>query len=339
MAVIGAGLSGLSAARTLRDRGHEVRIFDKGRGVGGRTATRRSDPFAFDHGAQYFTVRNDRFARLVAAWREAGIVAPWPGRIAVLKHGACETANPQERYVGVPGMNAIATRLAEDLDITLQTRITELAREADAWRLADESGPIAGAFDVLIVALPAAQAAELIGGLSDLAESARACTIAPCWAVMLGFDRPPTTGFDGAFVHDSPLSWIACNSSKPGRGAAESWVLHAGPAWSEAHLEDARETVVTALTDAFEQVAGLGPLRPVHADAHRWRYALPPEPLGAGALWDADKRIAVCGDWCHGARIEGAFLSGLSAAGVVPGPAEAQGNEPGETPDIPERDQ
>ena len=33
--------------------------------------------------------------------------------------------------------------------------------------------------------------------------------------------------------------------------------------------------------------------------------------------WDADLNLAVCGDWCQGARIEGAFLSGQAAAGHI----------------------
>ena len=102
VAVIGAGLAGLSAARTLRDQDHEVRVFDKGRGVGGRTSTRRSKSFAFDHGAQYFTAHDERFGRLVASWQEAGIVAPWPARITVLENGACRAGIPRTRYVGVP---------------------------------------------------------------------------------------------------------------------------------------------------------------------------------------------------------------------------------------------
>jgi predicted NAD/FAD-dependent oxidoreductase len=140
---------------------------------------------------------------------------------------------------------------------------------------------------------------------------------------MLGFDRPLATAFDGAFVHDSPLSWIARNNSKPGRGPAESWVLHAGPAWSGAHLDDSPEAIASTLTGEFEQLVGLGALRPVHTDAHRWRYALPPDPLAAGALWDAENRLAVCGDWCRGARIEGAVLSGIAAAGRVLGQPDA----------------
>ena len=306
VAVIGAGLAGLSAARTLRDQDHDVRVFDKGRGVGGRTSTRRSSSFAFDHGAQYFTAHDERFGRLVASWQEAGIVAPWPARITVLENGACRSGTPRTRYVGVPGMNAIARHLAAGLDIALGIRITGLSHDANGWRLVENNGPVSGVFDVVIAALPAAQTAELLAGLSNLAESAQRCPIAPCWAVMLGFDRPLATTYDGAFVHDSPISWIARNNSKPGRGPAESWVLHAGPAWSSAYLDDSPEAVASTLTGEFEQLIGLGALRPIHTDAHRWRHALPPDPLAVGALCGMRaiaSRCAVTGVMARGSRV------------------------------------
>lgn len=57
--IVGAGLSGLVAARSLAASGHDVSVLDKGRGVGGRLATRRIGDAVLDHGAQFFTVRTD----------------------------------------------------------------------------------------------------------------------------------------------------------------------------------------------------------------------------------------------------------------------------------------
>jgi predicted NAD/FAD-dependent oxidoreductase len=314
VAVVGAGIAGLTAARTLHEHGHKVRVFDKARGVGGRTACRRQEPFAFDHGAQYFTVRDARFAGSVKSWQAAGVVAPWDARIVVLGDVAGEPRTPTQRLVGVPGMNAIAKHIADGLDVTTQTRVVELTHARDAWHLAGDSGEAPGAFDAAIVALPAAQTAELLAGASELAARLRRCVLEPCWAVMLGFDRPLDVNFDGAFVHDSPLSWIARNNSKPGRSSAEAWILHAGPTWSADHIEDPPEPVIDILLAEFRRLVGADVRDPVHIDAHRWRYALPPEPLDTGVLWEAGRRLAVCGDWCHGARIEGAYLSGLAAA-------------------------
>src|SRR5690349_18625283 len=108
VAVIGAGLAGLALARFLTETGFPVKVFDKGRGPGGRMSTRRREEGTFDHGAQYFTARDPGFQRMVRTWEERGLVAQWRGRFGSLSHGTVtpETQGPV-RYVGVPGMSAV----------------------------------------------------------------------------------------------------------------------------------------------------------------------------------------------------------------------------------------
>ena len=88
-------MSGLVCARTLLDHGFKVSVFEKGRGPGGRMSTRRTeDELQFDHGAQYFTVRDRLFRRYVESWQHDGIVAPWRGRIVVLSEGYLDPLPP-----------------------------------------------------------------------------------------------------------------------------------------------------------------------------------------------------------------------------------------------------
>jgi predicted NAD/FAD-dependent oxidoreductase len=312
--VVGAGISGLAAARQLADHGLQVQVFDKARGVGGRTSVRREGDLHFDHGAQYFTARDECFRRRVATWVDAGIVREWQGRIVAIVNGRVCASESQQRYVGVPGMNAITKHLANTQPVTTGTRVVSMKRCGDRWLLLGEANQELGRFEALIVAVPAAQAAELLTDLPELAEPARACQLAPCWAVMAAFEARLEVPFDGAFVHDSPLAWIARNNSKPGRTRSECWVLHASPEWSAEHLEDAPKSVCSDLLAALERAVVVGKVPIIHSSAHRWRYALPVEPLSIGCMWDKAARVAVCGDWCQGARIEGAFLSGLAAA-------------------------
>ena len=75
--VIGAGLSGLTAARDLRAAGADVVVLEKSRGVGGRAATRRWDGWPVDHGAQFFTARSEDFRAQVEAWLEQGTCFAW----------------------------------------------------------------------------------------------------------------------------------------------------------------------------------------------------------------------------------------------------------------------
>jgi photolyase PhrII len=319
VAVVGAGISGLICARTLGDHGTDVVVFEKSRGAGGRMATRRTAEGAqFDHGAQYLTVRDGRFERYVKSWLQDGIVAPWESRIGTLTCGRWEgTRTTTPRYVGVPGMSAICRHLAADLDIQFGRRVAQPERDHGGWRLRDVAGEHLGVFDCVITSAPAPQSAELLASAPDLQQAARAVSMNGCWAALLVFDRSLGLPFDGAFVHESALSWMARNNSKPQRGSQESWVLHASPVWTSTCLENEPGEALPKMLDAFWQATAVTPRAPIYAACHRWRWALPPEPLPHRCLFDSSLRLGACGDWCSGPRVEGAFLSGTAVAGRV----------------------
>ncbi|QDU98809.1 hypothetical protein Pla8534_67200 [Lignipirellula cremea] len=255
-------------------------------------------------------------AQEVERWTAAGVVAPWQCRIGSLNSGQWKpTKSETTRYVGVPGMTAIAKHLAVDADLVLQTQVTTIARHDRGWRLFAKDGQDLGIFDILILNAPAPQSASLLNDFPSFAQRIRDAKFAPCWAVMLAFDQRLDVPWDAAFIDDSSLSWIARNSSKPGRPAKpDCWVLHANPDWSTTHLEDSQEEVTARLLTTFWQVLGEPPQQPMFAAAHRWRFALPSEPLEQQCLFDEDLRLGACGDWCGGPRIEGAYLSGLALA-------------------------
>ena len=157
-----------------------------------------------------------------------------------------------------------------------------------------------------------------------------------CWCVMLQTEPLDDFPLDGAFLNDSPLSWIAREESKPGRPAAprrtittppsgtaratgeySSWVLHASTGWSNSRRREDPELVCEQLIGVFARLVGRKSLPVDHAVAHLWNSALAVSPLDRGCLWDASAGLGVCGDWCSGSRVEGAFLSGQAMAGAV----------------------
>jgi predicted NAD/FAD-dependent oxidoreductase len=313
--VIGAGVAGLAAARTLTAAGHELTLLDKGRGPGGRTSSRQAPPYGFDHGAQYFTAREPQFRGQVSSWVEAGVVARWSGRIVTLGAGAPRPAGEaDERFVGVPRMSALARHLARDLDVRCATRVESLERDGSVWRVRGAQRALLGTFERLVVTAPPAQAAALIGAASPLGGQAAGIRMRPCWAVLLGMDTPYEVELDGAFCEDPSLSWVARDSSKPGRPPAEAWVLHATPEWTEAHLDRDPDEVVASLGQALERLTGVPLPEIAHADAHRWMYARPEAEIGVDCLVDIDRGLALAGDAYRGGRVEGAWLSGLAAA-------------------------
>jgi predicted NAD/FAD-dependent oxidoreductase len=319
-AIIGAGISGLACARSLVDHGLEVVVFEKSRGVGGRMATRRTDAgLSFDHGAQYFTARDPVFRRNVGEWLADGVVAPWQGCLATLNHGDVEIKQNQEpRYVGVPSMNAVCRHLSANLEIVFSTRILPPQRDDERWRISEEGGNQLGAYDYVITSAPAPQSAALLASAPKVQRQVQGVNLSGCWAAMLAFDASLELPFDGAFVHNSLLSWIARNNSKPHRmNAGDTWILHASPTWSDEHLEDDVNTVLPRLVDAFWQATAATRRDPSFLCGHKWRYAIPPQPLDSRCLFDADLGIGACGDWCNGPRVEGALLSGLAVAARV----------------------
>ena len=312
--VVGAGVAGLSAARALVDRGHEVIVFEKGRVPGGRVATSRlrgiempraftGSTLAFDHGAQYFTARDPRFAALVAEWERDRVAAKWTGRIVTFDdEGWEDIAEGTDRYVGTPGMNAIAMAMAEGLDVRYEQQVESLE-------------PLLTTLAHVVVAVPAGQARTLVSHVPSLVAKIAGVTMTPSWTVMAAFEERVAARFDAAFVHGSALGWIARNTSKPKRDwKVDTWVLHATTAWSQAHLDDQPDDVGAFLMETFEDLVRAGLPRAFYATVHRWRYATADPPLAVGAIHDPEARITLCGDWCRGSRIEDAYLSGLAAA-------------------------
>jgi renalase len=325
--VVGAGIAGLTAARWLQEQGHAVTVAEKGRAPGGRVSTRRvlngdADraelaSMAFDHGAQYFTVRDARFGLEVERWHKARVVQLWHGKLAAFdSEGREPVEDDHARWVGVPGMSAIARHLARGLDVQCGTQITVLEPDGDTprWRASTAAGQALGPFDAVIVTTPAPQALPLVSASALLTQAIGGVRMHPCWAALVTFQEPVSTPFDAAYVTSSPLGWIARDRSKPRRGLAETWVLHGSAAWSAAHVDDAADTVGPFLLNAFADLVRARLPLPAHLGAHRWRFACADPPLAVGALADPDCRLYVGGDWCAGNRVEGAFLSGLAAA-------------------------
>ena len=318
VAVIGAGVAGLACASTLQAGGLEVHVFEKSRGVGGRMSTRRSDGWQCDHGAQYFTATDPEFANEVRNWIRRGAAAPWPMRLASIDPQREMTMiDSSDRYVGTPRMTSPASLMAASLNIRLQTTVSSIERHDGVWHLNSlEHGPLGHGVDALVLAAPAPQAAHLSRGRGIRFESRISqATMLPCWAVMAQTnDADP--GFDAAFIEASPLSWIACNSSKPGREGNRTWLLHANPQWSQLHLEEPEEIVISELAAVFREITGLSILT---RTAHRWRYAMADAALDDSFLFDRDMQAGACGDWTHSNRVQGAWLSGTLLARAMLG--------------------
>ena len=309
--IIGGGMAGLACATELARRGIASTVFDKGRGPGGRMATRRADvgdrEVRFDHGAQYFTARDPAFIAICQEWQRQGVIAPWP-------------AAGDKALVGIPGMNAPLRHMAETLDVRWGVRADSISRIGDCWRVI--VGDEAQDFARLIVAVPAEQSAILLAELMpEIARHAAATKSDPCWAVMALFDGRLDIAADVLRDEHAPMRWAARNGAKPGRERLETWVIHGSPEYSREVLEQTPDEICPMLLAHFFDQAGIAPVEPIHSSAHRWRYARVPLPAERGfsdlAVWDRANGLGVAGDWLAGPRVEDAFLSGKALAELI----------------------
>ena len=333
VAVVGAGLAGLMAARELRRHGHVVTVFDKGRSPGGRLATRRIGDARLDHGAQFFTVRSERFAAQVREWEADGVVFEWCD-------GFGPDADGHPRYAAHGGMNAIAKHLARDLDVRCESLVFSLHRgttsvgpqstvarsmgpESDGaapsteppWAVRLDDNTVHAA-DALIVTCPLPQTFSLLVSAEvPMPEALWRTDYDRTLALLVVLDRPSLVPSPGGLQTDPSFTFIADHHAK-GISPVPAVTFSANPAWSDDHWDDDPASAHDALLELARPY--LGDAEIVESQLKRWRFATP-RSIWPDAHWSPEgvPSLAIAGDAFAGPRVEGAALSGMSAAEAI----------------------
>ena len=342
IAVIGAGIAGLACARTLLQAGHEVHVYERLTQAGGRMRSVSGPYGSFDIGAQFFTVRDPRFQK---------VLDTTPGNLRAWSLNNIQTRNAHGRridklapvrethWVGIPDMQSLplawATPLWEAGKLHLGQSVRAMSHHIangkgqshHQWSLmldTEYHGPqIADGFDCVVLAVPAPVALQLLQTAPQgaaLAKSLATVEMAPCWAMTLSYPMAAQAGLStlgpqwnaSRSTHER-ISWVARESSKPGRAQTERWTIHANPLWSNEHRHDDATRVLSKLQKAFGEITGIR-VAPRHASVYLWQNAQTLAPLGQSFAYDRSAGLALCGDWCTGARVEDAFISGLEMA-------------------------
>lgn len=318
VAIIGAGIAGLSCATRLKALGIEALLFEKSRGPSGRMSTKNGTGWSTDHGAQYFTARNPLFIEELNSWIKVGVAAAWHPRLNVYENNQWRASTSTEsRYVGVPAMNSPGKYLAKNLLVEYKQTIDQIVQKDGKWFLSSlESGEIAQSFDYLILAIPAPQALTLIKPLDQTDQEADSSVkMLGCWTVMASFTENVDLPFDAAFINHEMISWISRNNSKPGRTGQETWTIHANPQWSQQWIELEKEEASKLILESAEKL-GLN-CKNAEIAIHRWRYASGAINTKEGFSLNLNNRLSLCGDWLNGGRVEGAWLSGYQLAEAI----------------------
>lgn len=303
VAILGAGLAGLTCAQALSEQGWNPTLFDKGRRPGGRLATRESrhSTLAFNHGAQEFEAQDPRFKERLTQWAESGWAVP--------------TAQA-DRWSLAPRAASLPEALAEGLLIHCRTRIVGLHREGEQWSLEAESGRRYGPFESLVITLPPAQLAELMAAsalpdLESLAQAAREAKAEGAWAFMTALEEEPKGLAEGAWPGTLRLS-------KPQQNGKRALTAILPEALEGANLESTPEAMIA--TWAPRLAEALGQSFPTESiTAHRWRYANFTAPAPC-PVWHPALGLALAGDGyaledTTAEGVEAAYLGGRAAAG------------------------
>lgn len=305
--VVGAGVSGLVAARLLAAE-HDVIVLDKGRSVGGRLATRRIGAATFDHGAQFFTVRGDAFQEQVDDWLARGIARVWC-------HGFSDEGDGHPRYCGTVGMNALAKDLARGLDCRTGQLVFACRPTEDGWDVVIDDGTVFEA-DALVLTCPVPQSwALLVGADVDVPEDLFRRQYHRTIGLLAVLDGPgavPEPGgvqFDAADP-DAPFGFIADNARK-GVSSVPALTFHATQPWSLDHWDDDAD----ALREMLHERAApwIGAASMTESQVKKWRFAGPVDPWPDRSWCDEEHRVVLAGDLFAGPKVEGAYVSGRAA--------------------------
>lgn len=310
--VIGAGMAGLMAAAELQRAGHRVLVVDKGRGVGGRMASRRIEGASFDHGAQFITTRDPRFHTLLGHARREGATEEWC-------HGFAGSQDGHVRWRGKPAMSGLPKHLAVGLDLNLETAVTALRPIGTSWRAETARGHVFTA-QAVVMTPPVPQSLALLdaGGVvltPEMKGRLSGIEYERCLAVMAvlkGPSRIPAPG--GLALADGPIAWMADNQLK-GISGEPAVTLHATHAFSLEHWDRDRQESGQALLDAASSWIGA---EIKTFQVHGWRYSKP-------VRVDEERCVLACqspplvlaGDAFAGPRVEGAAVSGWAAAETI----------------------
>lgn len=337
VAVIGAGVAGLTCSQVLQQAGYQVLILEKSRGVGGRLATRRSHETRIDHGTCYLSPKDELFKSFVDHLIERDIVQCWTDQIfEVAPDGSFRPVGERSpRYVAADGMNAIAKALAPGLTIHFNQRVVRLELSSRGiWQLTVESPDETGnstqfslEAKAIIITTPAPQAVDLLAPLNSgfiapsVLTSLRAVEFSPCIAVMAGYENVELEAHPFAQVKaiapvHPAIGWIGLDSSKRRAPTIPVVVVQSTASFAQNHLDTPTlEPVGQILLDFAADLVGAWLTAPSWKQVHRWRYAIATHSLSSQYLVANTEVPLLCaGDWCGGNRVESAFLSGLEAA-------------------------
>lgn len=318
--IVGAGISGLAAARALKKFGHSPIVFEKNDRLGGRVATRKIGDYLFDTGASAITPRGHEIETVIL--KELDTTELIKIEKPLYMHQSMRPVIPDNvksapaRYTYTTGNERLADLLAQDLDVRRNTQVETLEKKGSGYRVLGED------FDAIILTPPVPQSAAILWSVGESRPFAN-CRYRPCLSILLGFAKPVADVHYSALLDPEqrhPLMWLSLESVKsPGRAPEghTAIVLQMAPSYSLSNFAAPDQRIIDDSLDYLAWVFGDDWKPPEVSEVKRWKYSQPDSVALFETVNDPDAKLIISGDGVVAGRLENAYDSGLKAAALL----------------------
>ena len=317
VAIIGAGITGVTIANLLQKK-YNLTVFEKSRGVGGRIATRRAEPYQFNHGAQYFKIENKEFKDFLQPLILNKIIKPLEAnQIEIFNKKVIKRTKiyNKQYFTAESKMNSVVKYLINNnFSIKLLCKIEKILKENDNWFIVDSDKVSYGPYDWLFITIPPNQAQEILYNNFKFLDIIKKLKMRSCYSLMLGFDKIKEFDFDTALFLDEDVRWLSISKKILEKKEYYNLLINSSYNFAEQNINGSKDKISDYLIKLVSNILKCELNNYQHKALHFWKYAMSEKNNNLGSLLDEDLKIIVCGDWCMNGKVEGGFLSAKDAA-------------------------
>ena len=306
--VLGSGIAGSTIAKILSKK-YSVHVFDKARGLGGRSSNKRfKENLSFDHGVQYISPKSKKFTKLIQKLSKKKILSTWNGNHLDFTF---EKKPLAQKYIGMKANNAICKYYLKGIKLSFASQIKKIEYKKYFWEilLSDNSKH---QFKGLILTCPFPQLKKLARKYLDKKVSNLKVQMQPNITVMLAFKNQKQLPISSIKFNDDILTWAANeNSKKRFKTNLDLWTLQASLEWSKKTINKYKndKTIINKLIARFLLLTGFEKNKIIHKKIHGWKYSYNYEKTPLLSSWNKKNKLGICGDWFGGPKVENAWLS------------------------------
>jgi predicted NAD/FAD-dependent oxidoreductase len=331
--IVGAGLSGLIAGRELAKAGHEVMIFEKEHGIGGRLASTTIGEHnqLVDYGASFLNAKSEDFGAFIEEMTDKGLVKEWASHFGLWDGTQYMDVNPNKDHHqyycgGENGIGGIADGLSRWVDFKEDVKVSGLTylggnrRVKKSWMINQTNFNVFQA-DAVILATPAVVAYGLLMIAQDetpvrrIIRSVDEINYDPTISLMLTYGDQELPEWKGMDCNDPVISWISNESSKYEDGETALLVKSTSQFAKENRKSD-DDDIVHSMIERLSHIVGDWSLTPTSYQTHHWKYERVINSFEEDYIemeFD-DAPLALIGDYFAGGGLDGAYKSAKALA-------------------------